>query len=261
VSEGTQLPHLETFSKAAELGSFTAAARGLGLTQAAVSQRIHALEQELGVALFTRQGGRVQLTDAGRRLHGFARRILDLHRQAREEVTGRSVPLKGELSLAASSVPDEHVLPALMSVFRARYPHIRVKATVADSRAVLAQVEHGEASVAAVLAGQPGGLPFRDLLKAVRERQGHDVHRGTLRAVLHAGGFVCVGGRWQVGPDEGRSRRLLREAVVRAAGGAAPPESGSASTRSRLAGLASSVARRCSELRLELRGGAGSRDG
>jgi hypothetical protein len=73
-------------------------------------------------------------------------------------------------------------------------------------------------SVTAVLADQPSGLPFRDLLAAVRARQGHDVHRGTLRAVLYAGGFVCRDGRWQAGPDEGRSRRLFREAVVLAAG-------------------------------------------
>src|SRR5207248_1054388 len=70
-----QLPHLETFARAAELCSFTAAAKVLGLTQAAVSQRIHALEQELGVPLSTRQGGRVLLTDAGRRLHEYAQRI------------------------------------------------------------------------------------------------------------------------------------------------------------------------------------------
>jgi hypothetical protein len=44
-------------------------------------------------------------------------------------------------------------------------------------------------SVAAVLADQPNGLSFRELLAAVRARQGHDVHRGTLRAVLYAGGF------------------------------------------------------------------------
>ena len=57
-----QLPHLETFARAAELRSFTAAARALGLTQAAVSQRIAVLEQSLDVALFHRRGGRVLLT-------------------------------------------------------------------------------------------------------------------------------------------------------------------------------------------------------
>src|SRR6516225_6559906 len=80
-----QIPYLETFACAAELANFSAAAKALGLTQPAVSQRIQLLEQELGVPLFSRRGGRVLLTDAGRRLHGFAQRILAQHRQAREE--------------------------------------------------------------------------------------------------------------------------------------------------------------------------------
>jgi DNA-binding transcriptional LysR family regulator len=120
-----QLPHLETFARAAELSSFTACARALGLTQAAVSQRIAALEQELGVSLFRRQGGRVLLTDEGRRLHGYAQRIRELHRQARQEVSGKPVPLTGELSLAASSVPGEHLLPELLAAFRQRSPTSR----------------------------------------------------------------------------------------------------------------------------------------
>ena len=55
-----QLPHLETFSKAAELSNFTAAAKALGLTQAAVSQRIQALEKALGRSLFDRRLGQVE---------------------------------------------------------------------------------------------------------------------------------------------------------------------------------------------------------
>src|SRR5438876_42621 len=106
------LPHLETFAEAAERGSFTAAARHLNITQAAVSQRVQALERELGVPLFRRTGGKVELTDAGRRLHDYARRILDLHHEARQEVTGIDAPVAGELAIAASSVPGEHLLPA-----------------------------------------------------------------------------------------------------------------------------------------------------
>jgi DNA-binding transcriptional LysR family regulator len=151
------LPYLDTFAKAAELSSFTAAGKALGMTQAAVSQRIAALEADLGVALFRREGGRVCLTDAGRTLHGYARRILDLHREARQEVTGRAEPLTGELSLAASSVPGEHLLPALLDEFRRRHPHVRVRATEADSDAVLAQVERGEAHVG--LVGKRGDSP------------------------------------------------------------------------------------------------------
>jgi DNA-binding transcriptional LysR family regulator len=142
-----QLPYLETFVTAAELSSFTAAADALDppVTQAAVSQRIQVLEQDLGVSLFQRKGGRVLLTEAGQRLHDFARRIFDLHRQARQAITGKETPVAGELSLAASSVPGEHLLPALLSAFSQRHPHVQVRATVHDTRAVLDQVEKGQA--------------------------------------------------------------------------------------------------------------------
>jgi LysR family transcriptional regulator, low CO2-responsive transcriptional regulator len=145
-----QLPHLETFARAAELSSFTAAAHALKLTQAAVSQRIHALEDSLEVSLFQRRGGRVLLTEAGRRLHTYALRILDLHRQARAEVTGRHEPVTGELILAASSVPGEHLLPQLLLAFRERHPHVEVRATVTDTRAVLRDVEQGSVNVGLV---------------------------------------------------------------------------------------------------------------
>jgi DNA-binding transcriptional LysR family regulator len=145
-----QLPYVETFAQAAELGSFTATARVLGLSQAAVSQRVQALEQFLNVPLFERQGGHVRLTTAGHRLHDYARRILALHREAIQDVTGRQAPLAGELSLASSSVPGEHLLPELLAGFRKRHPHVQVKATVADTQQVLHQVEHGEAHLGLV---------------------------------------------------------------------------------------------------------------
>jgi len=139
-----QLPHLETFAKAAELSSFTAAARALGLTQAAVSQRIQALEKFLKRPVFHRQGGHVLLTDVGHRLYAYAIKILALHREAVEDLTGRETPLAGELSLAASSVPGEHLLPQLLVTFQERHPHVQVRAAVADSKQVLSQVEHGQ---------------------------------------------------------------------------------------------------------------------
>src|SRR6516162_1757028 len=145
-----QLPHLETFVKAAELSSFTAAARVLGLTQAAVSQRIQALEGALDVSLFQRRAGRVALTEAGQRLYTYAERILALHREAIQEIAGHKSPLTGELSLAASSIPGEHLLPELLATFGARYPHVQVRATVTDSQSVLRQVEYGEANLGLV---------------------------------------------------------------------------------------------------------------
>jgi LysR family transcriptional regulator, low CO2-responsive transcriptional regulator len=145
-----QLPYLETFSKAAELSSFTGAAKALRMSQAAVSQRVQLLEMTLGTPLFKRQGGRVLLTEAGQKLYDYAQRILDLHREARQEVTGHETPVAGELLLAASSIPGEHLLPALLSVFGQQHAHIRVRATVSDSMGVMGQVERGEVSLGLV---------------------------------------------------------------------------------------------------------------
>jgi DNA-binding transcriptional LysR family regulator len=149
-AEYSQLPHLETFSKAAELSSFTAAAKTLCLTQASVSQRVQALERTLGTPLFRRQAGRVLLTEAGQKLYQYAQRILELHQVARREITGHEVPLGGELSLAASSIPGEHLLPSLLSIFGTKHPHIRVRASISDSMGVIAQVERGEVSLGLV---------------------------------------------------------------------------------------------------------------
>jgi DNA-binding transcriptional LysR family regulator len=165
---GAQLPHLETFTQAAELSSFTAAARILGLTQAAVSQRVQALEQCLDVSLFHRRGGRVVLTVAGQKLYEYARRILDLYREARKEVTGREAPVAGELLIAASSIPGEHLLPALLSMFSQKYPHVQMRASVSDSMGVIAQVERGEVSLG--LVGRKTDNPHLDFRYLASDR-------------------------------------------------------------------------------------------
>ncbi len=149
-SENLQLPYLATFVKAAELGSFTATAKVLRLTQAAVSQRVQALEKTLGKSLFQRRGGRVLVTEAGRQLYDYAQQILDLHREARRKISGYEAPVAGELLLAASSIPGEYLLPALLSVFGRKHPHIRVRAAVSDSMGVIAQVERGTVSLGLV---------------------------------------------------------------------------------------------------------------
>src|SRR5262249_7561705 len=81
------------------------------------SQRVQALEGELDVSLFHRRGNGVLLTDAGRRLYPVAQQILRLYEEARATVTGQPARVQGELSLGASSVPGEHLLPALLSAY------------------------------------------------------------------------------------------------------------------------------------------------
>ena len=67
---------LRVFLKVAECGSFTEAARSLGVTQPAVSQNVAQLELAVGEPLFERARGSVTLTGRGRLFLGYARRIL-----------------------------------------------------------------------------------------------------------------------------------------------------------------------------------------
>lgn len=90
-----ELRHLKTFAAAAERESFTRAAEVMELTQAAVSQQVAALEQELGVELFERHGRGVRLTEQGRRLYTYARQILDLVDEAALQVGETEQQLSG----------------------------------------------------------------------------------------------------------------------------------------------------------------------
>lgn len=212
---GERLPYLETFVRAAELGSFTAAARALGITQAAVSQRMQLLERTVGARLFRRQQGRVGLTEAGQRLHRYAQRLLALEQEARAAVAGAQEAPAGELILAASSIPGEYLLPELLARFQARYPHIHVRATVADTQWVLRQVERGQA---------PLGLVGGKILNPHLEYR----HFATDRLVLVVPANHPWSGRRQVSLAElarqplivrevgSGSRRCLEEALARA---------------------------------------------
>jgi len=152
-----ELPHLASFATVAEQGSFTAAATILGITQAAVSQRIAMLEGELRISLFNRRAGRIALTEAGRRLYEYARKILDLHLEARMSLGGFHAPVSGNLPIAASSVPGECFLPALLSAFHEQYPGVHVRATVSDSGSAMQDIEKGRATLG--LVGQDAEKP------------------------------------------------------------------------------------------------------
>jgi hypothetical protein len=69
-------------------------------------------------------------------------------------------------------------------------------------------------SIQTILAGQTDGLTFAQVVIALRERQGHDVHRGTVRTLLYAGGFVQGNGRWFAALRNEVGARKLRAALV-----------------------------------------------
>lgn len=110
--------------------------------------------------------------------------------------------------------------------------------------------ENYRQSLVAILRAHPEGLPFAAVVVAVRERQGHVVHGGTVRAVLHAADFPYHDGRWHAPADEVRSRRqfstALLQSLMPAPDGASreAPHGGADNLRS----IAEMVRRRLAEL-------------
>lgn len=69
-------------------------------------------------------------------------------------------------------------------------------------------------SIQAILSAKAGGLTFAQVVHELRARQGHDVPRSTVRAILYAGGFVHRDGRWFAAPEEVSGKRRLRAVLA-----------------------------------------------
>lgn len=121
------LANLESFVRSAELGSFSAAARRLGLTPAAVSRNVAQLERNLGVRLFQRSTRRLTLTEAGERFLGSVSGGLESIQVAIAELAGTVSEPSGVLRIsAAPAFGRDHLLP-LMPAFCARFPAVELE--------------------------------------------------------------------------------------------------------------------------------------
>jgi DNA-binding transcriptional LysR family regulator len=118
------LANLESFIRSAEFGGFSAAARRLGLTPAAVSRNVAQLEGNLGVRLFQRSTRRLTLTEAGERFLVSVSGGLESVRAAIASVSADSEAPSGVLKVSMGVIFGlEYVVP-LLSDFLKRYPQI-----------------------------------------------------------------------------------------------------------------------------------------
>ncbi len=130
---------MEAFVRSAELGSFSAASRELGLTPSALSKFVKRLESRLGVRLLNRTTRSLSVTPEGARLLHRCRRILDEMETAEGEVaTGGEQPV-GRLTMAVGVGFGVHQLLPLLPAFLARYPRIHVDLRIEDREADLAR--------------------------------------------------------------------------------------------------------------------------
>ena len=119
------LAALRAFEQAASLGSFKAAAAALNLSTSAVSHQIRALENELGVALFARHPGGVELTSDARQYLKSVRASLDQLQKATESIGGKRSRDLLRISLL-SSLSTLWLIP-LLDQFNAQYPGIDIE--------------------------------------------------------------------------------------------------------------------------------------
>ena len=116
-----ELAELKVFVAAAEEGSFSQAAKRLDYSQSAVSQRIKALEQTFGVALFLRRGRSVHLTEAGQMLLPLARDVLNAAHLLEDAMNNLEGQVVGELVIGCSTTSGKYLLPGLAAAFRQEY--------------------------------------------------------------------------------------------------------------------------------------------
>jgi len=125
---------LELFARVAAAGSFAQAARQLGLTRAAISRRVAAMEEQVGQALLARTTRSLGLTDAGRQLARRAEAVREAAEAARHSLRRDAEGLKGQLRITAVSTFGQHVLLPLLAEFRRMHPGIQLDLLFTDRR-------------------------------------------------------------------------------------------------------------------------------
>src|SRR5579872_967579 len=152
------LYHLRVFLTVAEHEHITRASEELILSQPAVTKIIQHLEQETGLELIERHGRRIVLTQAGKVLHGYARRLFALEREMEEALAVLHDVEMGEVTLAANTTTGVYFLPPVVAQFRARYPQVLLRITILNSHEIIDQTMNWILDFGLV-EGDPATLP------------------------------------------------------------------------------------------------------
>lgn len=151
------LNEMDTFVRAVELKSISAAARALRLTASSASLRIMHLEEQLGVRLLNRTTRAVHPTEAGLRFYSYALEVLHAFDQAKESVAATGGELVGVLSVITPLAFGRRFVAPLLSRFRQAHPRLEVRLRLSDHDPDMTR-EVADLSI------QPSPLPASDLV-------------------------------------------------------------------------------------------------
>jgi DNA-binding transcriptional LysR family regulator len=160
-----ELRQLRAFVEVAALGHFGHAAERLHLTQPALTQRIQALERELGFQLLERNAREVRLAPPGAILLPHARRLIEAEDMALADLKAYSSGVVGRLRLAYQSAGDVATAGAIIAEYRRRYPGVEVETVSGSSGPNVQLVQNHAADAAfALMSGTvPDGLSTRTI--------------------------------------------------------------------------------------------------
>ncbi|WP_091569231.1 LysR family transcriptional regulator [Oryzisolibacter propanilivorax] len=208
-----EIYQLRAFVTAAKLGNLTRTAEALHVTQPAITAQIKALEEELGVALFDRRPGRIQLTRAGEVLLPDAEQVLT----AAGHLSGRARDLQGEVTgallLGTVAEPDSLRLGSFLGALVEALPllEIRTRGGLAEELRdqVAAGLMQGAFYIGPHIPREVAGLALQTLHFRVA---GPPALR---EAILRAGWRELAALPWIGAPAQHHTQTLLREAFAR----------------------------------------------
>lgn len=128
---------IESFLTLAKTQHFAKAADRLYISQPALSKRIHALENELGVPLFHRMGNQTFLTIQGEAFKSYAEEIVSTYNSAKEYIKQIETLEHGTLNFGATNFIGVYMLPAIIAKFRKRYPNVTINMVIQSSQNIL----------------------------------------------------------------------------------------------------------------------------
>jgi len=200
---------LKAFVAIAEMGTFTAGAARVHVTQAAISMQIRQLENETGAQLFVRAPRKVILTEAGERLLERAYVILREHDAALEEMAALTGAHKGRLRIgSASAMVSGDPLPQILRELKKAYANVEPSVASGTSEQLVQQVLAGDLDAAFVslpveARGVQTELLSEDYLVAIGSPQ----HGLAKQKVVSA--YALAGENLILGERGGNTRRLI----------------------------------------------------
>ncbi len=148
--ETIRFDYLNTFLTVARTHSFSVAAKELKTSQGTVSHHIAALEEYFDAELFKRTTNGVEVTDAGATLKEAAQKILQEANDTKAKISTTKQTLSGTIIISGSNIPEEHIIPSLISEYQKTYPAVKFKIKAQDSLMSLSSLQTNSADFAAV---------------------------------------------------------------------------------------------------------------